>query len=121
MIPLAHPLAPELRPVSTRDLAWLTGSLLLVIGPHAPRAPWWLLLLTACLFAWRYYCAANRSPLPARWLVIAIAIAAMAGVWLEYRTLFGRQPGIVLLALFAGLKLLETRSHRDAAVAAFLL
>jgi transglutaminase-like putative cysteine protease len=120
MIPLAHPLAPELRPVSTRDLAWLTGSLLLVIGPHAPRAPWWLLLLTACLFAWRYYCAVNRSPLPVRWLVIAIAAAAMAGVWLEYRTLFGRQPGIVLLALFAGLKLLETRTHRDAAVAAFL-
>ena len=45
---------------------------------------------------------------------------AMLGVWLEYRTLFGRQPGIVLLMLFSGLKLLETRTHRDAAAAAFL-
>ena len=30
------------------------------------------------------------------------------------------QPGILLLVLFSGLKLLETRTHRDAAVVAFL-
>src|SRR4029077_4429364 len=41
-------------------------------------------------------------------------------VWVEYRTIFGRQPGIVLLMLFSGLKVLETRTHRDAAAAAFL-
>jgi transglutaminase-like putative cysteine protease len=118
--PAAHPLAPELRLVSVRDLAWLTGSLALVIAPHALRAPWWLTLLTLCLFAWRFYYALDRVPLPSRWLVLAVAGAAMLGVWIEYRTLFGRQPGIVLLMLFAGLKLLETRTHRDAAAAAFL-
>jgi transglutaminase-like putative cysteine protease len=115
-----HPLAPEVRPVSVRDLAWLIGSLLLVIAPHSLRAPWWLTLLTLCLFAWRFHYALNRAPLPSRWLVIGIAALGMLGVWIEYRTLFGRQPGILLLALFAGMKLLETRSHRDAAVAAFL-
>ncbi len=116
----AHPLAPEVRTVSVRDLAWLIGSLLLVIAPHSVRAPWWLTLLTLCLFAWRFSYAVNRTPLPSRWLVIGVAAVGMLGVWIEYRTLFGRQPGILLLALFAGLKLLETRSHRDAAVAAFL-
>jgi len=118
--PAAHPLAPELRLVTTRDLAWLTGSLALVIAPHALRAPWWLTLLTLCLFAWRFYYALDRLPLPSRWLVLGVAAAALLGVWVEYRTLFGRQPGIVLLMLFAGLKLLETRTHRDAAAAAFL-
>ena len=118
--PVPHPLAPEVRPVSARDLAWLIGSLLLVIAPHSLRAPWWLTLLTLCLFAWRFHYALNRAPLPSRWLVIGVAAVGMLGVWIEYRTLFGRQPGILLLALFAGLKLLETRSHRDAAVAAFL-
>ena len=116
----AHPLAPEVRTVSARDLAWLIGSLLLVIGPHSLRAPWWLTTLTLCLFAWRYSYALTRAPLPSRWLVLGVAAVGMLGVWIEYRTLFGRQPGILLLALFAGLKLLETRSHRDAAVAAFL-
>ena len=120
MTQAAHPLAPEVRLVDTRDLAWLIGSLLIVIAPHTLRAPWWLTVLTLCLFGWRLYCTLNRAPLPSRWLVIGIAAVAMLGIWIEYRTLFGRQPGIILLMLFAGLKLLETRSHRDAAVAAFL-
>jgi transglutaminase-like putative cysteine protease len=120
MTPAAHPLAPEVRLVSTRDVAWLIGSLLLVIAPHAMRASWWLTLLTLCLFGWRVYFSLNRAPLPSKWLVLGVAMVAMLGVWVEYRTLFGRQPGILLLMLFAGLKLLETRSHRDAAAAAFL-
>ena len=115
-----HPLAPELRQVTARDLTWLIASLVLVIAPHAMRAPWWLTLLTLCLYGWRLYFVLNRAPLPSRWLVLGVAAVAMLGVWLEYRTLFGRQSGILLLMLFSGLKLLETRSHRDAAVAGFL-
>jgi len=120
MTPTAHPLAPDVRMVSTRDLVWLIAALALVILPHTLRAPWWLTLLTLCLYAWRFYYSLNRVPLPSRWLVIAVAAVAMLGVWVEYRTLFGRQPGILLLMLFSGLKLLETRSHRDATAAAFL-
>ncbi len=115
-----HPLIPELRQVTTRDLSWLIASLLLVIAPHAMRAPWWLTLLTLCLYGWRLYFALNRGPLPSRWLVLGVAAVSMLGVWIEYRTLFGRQSGILLLMLFSGLKLLETRTHRDAAMAAFL-
>jgi transglutaminase-like putative cysteine protease len=115
-----HPLAPEQRQVTARDLVWLIASLLLVMAPHALRAPWWLTLLTLCLYGWRMYFALNRAPLPARWLVLGVAAVAMLGVWMEFRVLFGRQSGILLLMLFSGLKLLETRTHRDAAIAAFL-
>jgi hypothetical protein len=115
-----NPLAPEQRPVGPRELAWLVGSLMLVIAPHAARAPWWLTLLTLCLYGWRVYFALNRAPLPSRWLVLGVAAVAMLGVWIEHRTLFGRQSGILLLMVFSGLKLLETRTHRDAAVCAFL-
>jgi transglutaminase-like putative cysteine protease len=106
--------------MSARDLAWLTASLAIVTAPHALRAPWWLTVLTLCLYGWRLYCTLNRAPLPSRWLVLAFALAGLLGVWLEYRTLFGRESGVVLLMLFSGLKLLESRTHRDAAVAAFL-
>ncbi len=116
----ANPLDPGARAVGTRELAWLIGSLVLVAAPHALRAPWWLMVLTLCLFAWRFWCSLNAAPLPSRWLVIGVAAVSMLGVWIEYRTLFGRAPGIVLLSLFAGLKLLETRTQRDAALAAFL-
>ncbi|HEV3007425.1 MAG TPA: DUF3488 and transglutaminase-like domain-containing protein, partial [Burkholderiales bacterium] len=106
--------------MGARDLAWLIGSLILVVLPHALRAPWWLTLLTLCLFGWRLYFSLNRAPLPSRWLVLGVAAVAMLGIWIEFRTLFGRQSGILLLMLFAGLKLLETRTHRDAAIAVFL-
>jgi transglutaminase-like putative cysteine protease len=116
----AHPLLPEARLATTRDLFFLCGSLALVVIPHATRAPWWLTLLTLCLYAWRIHYSMHAVPLPSRWLVLAVAGIAMLGVWVEYRTIFGRQPGIVLLMLFSGLKVLETRTHRDAAAAAFL-
>src|SRR5882672_9495853 len=89
-------------------------------APRALRAPWWLTLLTLCLYGWRFYSMLSRAPLPSRWLVITVAFIGMLGVWMEYRTLFGRQPGVILLMLFSGLKLLESRHHRDGAVAAFL-
>ncbi|MGE5638761.1 MAG: DUF3488 and DUF4129 domain-containing transglutaminase family protein [Clostridia bacterium] len=115
-----HPLSPEQRTIGPRDLAWLLASLILVIAPHALRTPWWLTLLTLCLYGWRVYFLLNRAPLPSRWFILGIAAVAMLGVWFEQRTLFGRTSGIFLLVLFSGLKLLETRTQRDAMVIAFL-
>ncbi len=115
-----HPLAPELRAVSLRDLAWLLLALLLVAAPHALRMPWWITLLGLGLYGWRAQLALSRAALPSRWLLLAVAALALAAVYFEYRTLFGRTSGIVLLVLFSGLKLLETRTHRDGAVVAFL-
>ncbi len=117
---LPHPLAPEARVVGPRELAWLMGSLLLVVAPHMMRAPWWLTLLALCLFAWRAWFVATGAPLPSRWLLLLVALVSMLGLWIEYRTLFGRTSGVMLLVLFSGLKLLETRTQRDAALASFL-
>lgn len=98
----------------------LLAGLLIAVGPHALRAPWWLAALTLFLFAWRGLAIGNRRLLPARWLLLAIVAIGMAGIWLQYRAIFGRTPGLMLLVLFAGLKLLETRDQRDAAAVAFL-
>lgn len=115
-----HPLAPESRALSARDLAGLLAALALVAVPHALRAPWWLSLLTLALYAWRVLAFTSGAPLPGRALLLLIAAAAMFGVWVEYGTIFGRIAGITLLLAFSGLKLLETKNHRDASTAVFL-
>jgi transglutaminase-like putative cysteine protease len=117
---MPHPLSPELRVLSARDLAGLTLALLIAVAPHAARAPWWLTLLTLAAFAWRAAALAHPRLMPPRWLLLAIVAAAIFGVWAEYRALFGRTQGIILLMVFAGLKLLESRNHRDATLLAFL-
>ena len=52
------------------------------------------------------------------WMITLIAVGL---VWLQYRTLLGREAGIAVLTLMVGLKLLESRSQRDAHVLASLL
>ncbi|MDX1375589.1 MAG: DUF3488 and transglutaminase-like domain-containing protein [Burkholderiales bacterium] len=115
-----HPLAPDARLVTARDVVWLAASMALAIAPHALRAPWWLIALTLGLYLWRALLTLNAAPLPSRWLLLAIAVMAMLGVRAEYGFFLGRAQGIVMLVLFSGLKLLEMRTHRDATVGVFL-
>jgi len=112
---------PAQRPIAWRELALLLAGLLIVTGQHALRAPWWLILLTLSLYAWRSAGVWNRNLLPPRWMLVAIVLLGMAGIWLEYRAIFGRTPGMMLLVLFSGLKLLESRHQRDAAAVVFLV
>jgi len=119
-VSLAHPLAPEQRALAPRDVFTLLACLLLVAAPHALRMPWWLTLLVLGLYGWRALLAVTGTALPSRWLLLALAVLATGAVWIQYHTLFGRTTGIILLVLFSGLKLIEMRSQRDAAVVAFL-
>jgi len=115
-----HPLAPELRAVNGRELAGLILALVIVVSPHAGRAPWWLTVLLLGLYGWRTLIAVLNMPLPPRWLLLMIGAVAMVGIRAEFHMLFGRAPGIVLLVLFSGLKLLEMRTQRDALVITLL-
>lgn len=112
--------APDQRPLGARDFALLAAGLAIVLAPHALRAPWWLTLLTAALMGWRAAALRWRIPLPPVGVLLAIVVIGMLGIWLEYRAIFGRTPGIMLLVLFAGLKTLESRNQRDAAALVFL-
>jgi transglutaminase-like putative cysteine protease len=93
----------------------------IVVAPHALRAPAWITLLAAALIAWRAAAVALPRLMPPMWLLLCIVAVAMAGVWLEFRAIFGRTPGITLLVLFGGLKMLESRTQRDAAAVVFLV
>ncbi|MFH1044027.1 MAG: DUF3488 and transglutaminase-like domain-containing protein [Pseudomonadota bacterium] len=102
--------------IQLRHLFWLLGGLALVAAPHMPRLPWWLNLIALILFAWRVYLGWGERALPGKWLLTLFVAGGVFGVYLTYRTVFGRDSGVALLVLFLSLKLLETHHQRDAMV-----
>lgn len=107
-------------PLSLRNTLWLAGALTMVAAPHAERLPWWVTALAGMLLCWRLYLARARLALPSKWLLLAIVVGASVGIYLNYRTLFGRDAGVALLVVMLTLKLLETRTQRDGMLLIFL-
>jgi protein-glutamine gamma-glutamyltransferase len=107
-------------PLGLRDTLWLTAALTLVAAPHAERLPWWVTALAVMLALWRIYLGRMRAELPPKWLLFAVVAGATAGIYLTYRTIFGRDAGVALLIVMLALKLLETRAHRDGMLLIFL-
>jgi transglutaminase-like putative cysteine protease len=106
--------------IAWRHVLCLLLSLTMVAAPHATHLPGWTLALMVMLIAWRAYVGYARLALPNRWLLFVIALASTVGVFFSYRTIFGRDAGVALLVIMLGLKLLETRSLRDAMLLSFL-
>lgn len=106
--------------LSFRNLAWLLASLTLVMAPHVPRLPVWVPFLCAAIILWRLFLTWRNLPLPPRWLLMLLAFSAIGGIFLSYGTIFGRDTSVTLLIVLTAMKLMETRSPRDAMVAVFL-
>src|SRR5687768_6176741 len=94
-------------------IVWTVGSLALAVGLHVTWLPAWALTAFAALAAWRAVLSFRNAPLPSRGLRLVAVILIVIAVLTGYRTLNGMEAGTALLALMAGLKLLETRAPRD--------
>jgi len=99
-----------------RHLLWMIAGLALVVAPHMERLPWWLNLIASVLIAARIYLGWAVRSMPGRWILILLVAGGLFGVYLTYRTIFGRDAGVALLVIFLSIKLLEMRSQRDALV-----
>ncbi|MCF8179258.1 MAG: DUF3488 domain-containing protein, partial [Sulfuritalea sp.] len=108
------------RPVSRRQAWWLLASALAASAPLIPQIPLWLTIVAGCAFALRAAVTWRQWHLPPRWVMVLLVIAGTAGIFLQYRTIMGRTPGIALLVVFLALKLLELRAARDAVATALL-
>jgi transglutaminase-like putative cysteine protease len=104
---------PPPQPLTPAQTVWLLATGLMATAPLASQVPTWLTVVAAGAFLWRTLLAWRRLPLPPRGLLITVTLAATAGVFLHYRTLFGQQAGVALLVVFMALKQLEARAARD--------
>jgi hypothetical protein len=103
-----------------RETLFLMGAILLAVLPQLPHLPWWTSAGFGILFLWRFGLVMSGRWLPrdsVRWVA---SIACGAAVFAHYGTLLGREPGVALLVLFLGLKLMEMRARRDLFVVIFL-
>ena len=111
---------PTYAPLPRLDVLWLAAGLLLAAMPHVMIIAPWVSALFFFALVWRSYISWRGLPMPPRWQILALAAIAMAGIYLGYRTLVGRDAGVALLLIMSSLKLLEMRNRRDAMLTAFL-
>jgi protein-glutamine gamma-glutamyltransferase len=102
------------------NLAAILASLALVIAPHAQHLPVWIPAFATVALLLRFYLAIRHKTLPARGLLFTLAVACVIGVAFSYRTLYGRDVGVALLAVMAALKVLEMSKERDTVVVMLL-
>lgn len=110
------------RPMSRdkADMLLLLSACTLVLLPHSAHLPLWVIPVCAALLAWRGWVTFRGNRLPPRWLLLPIALLAMAGVYRTYGTFFGREAGVAMLTLLLTLKLMEMHAKRDLFVVLFL-
>jgi transglutaminase-like putative cysteine protease len=103
-----------------RDMMVLLLAVAFVAMPQFGELPWWTIAIIALLWCWRVWITLRNLPLPGRVAMLPLLAAAAGAVWLQYRTLLGREAGVTFLLLLLALKLLEMRATRDIFIVVFL-
>src|SRR3984893_6674805 len=99
--------------VSYEQLVGISACLALALAAHLGSLPVWVLVTVAASGGIRVARARRGRAAPPRGVRLAIAALAVALLFLQFRTFNGLAAGTALLALMAGLKLLETDTQRD--------
>ena len=107
-------------PRETRDTLFQLAVIGWTVLPLLGRLPWWCVLMTGAVLAWRAKLALGNGKLPGRWQVGAVLVVAVALTAWSERTLLGKEAGVTLLVVLMALKTLELRARRDAMVVFFL-
>lgn len=103
-------------PVDRHGQLWILAAVLLTLLPLLPRLTLEVGLVASLPLlwqGWRLHAATPARP-PNRVVLLVIAAVAVATTVGRYGTAFGRTPGLALLAMLLGLKMLEARTRRDA-------
>ncbi len=107
-------------PITRIGLTWLLVAQVLVILPHLPYLPLWIIAMWLGCAAWRIQIFRMRAQYPTGPVKAALILAIALGVFFSRGTLVGLEAAVVLLVAVFILKLVELRSQRDALVLVLL-
>jgi len=99
--------------VSYGQLLGISACLALALAAHFESLPVWVLATVAVSGGIRLLLARRGRPAPPRIVRLLIAALGIALLFRQFHTFNGLSAGAALLALMAGLKLLETDTQRD--------
>ncbi|WP_300753946.1 DUF3488 and transglutaminase-like domain-containing protein [Janthinobacterium sp.] len=102
------------------DIVLLLLAAAMVLAPHALHLPIWLSAAVAAPLLWRTVITVRGQEQPPLRVLLPLALLGVAGVYLSYGSLLGRDPGVAMLALLLSLKSLEMHGRRDVFVFVFL-
>jgi len=103
-----------------RDVLVLLLAIAFVVAPHFEHLAWWAIATFVALWSWRFWLCIAQRRAPGHLAMLPLLVGAAVAVWLEHRTLLGRDAGVTFLLLLIALKLLELRARRDIFVVIFL-
>ncbi len=98
---------------SYQQLLGIFACLALALVAHLASIPAWVFIAVGVSGGIRLLLALRGRPAPPRGLRLLVAGIAIAFLFMQFRTFNGLSAGTALLALMAGLKLLETDTQRD--------
>ena len=117
---MKKPRKPETLPERASGY-WLLAAAVIVLLPHVERFPFWFSAILAALFGWHFFMLRRGWPAPNRWLRLGLTLLLAVLVFLQYGSIFGRDPGSALLAAMLALKFLELRRLRDYLLSVFII
>jgi transglutaminase-like putative cysteine protease len=92
----------------------------LALAPFLATQAWPFSALAVLLLLWRLWLSRSRTLVPPRVLLVLIGLFGIGLSLYQFKTVIGKDAGLAMLSLLLPLKLLETRSSRDARVAMLL-
>ena len=105
------------------EMLWLAAGVCMAVLPHTLHLPIWSSILFFLLLGFRLSVTKNSAgarlirSLPFKLILGTIIFTA---VFISYGTMVGRDAGVVLLVLLAGMKLLEINTERDYYISTYI-
>ena len=107
--------------VPYEQLVGISACLALALAAHLGSLPVWVLVTVAAAGGLRLLLARRGRAAPPRGVRFAIAALVIALLFLQFHTFNGLTAGTALLAVMAGLKLLETDTRRDVQIVTLII
>lgn len=123
---ITHEKPQVLHELSINKVMWLAIGILLASFPHWQRLPVWIPIVHVGLLAARIYIPLqlplfwSQQKTPINIIRLLIMFGGVFSIYANYGSLAGRDVGVALLVLLAGLKIFESKSTRDYYISTYL-